>query len=284
MILTLLSIKVKAVRTLYRYARQRSTSLLFLVMIFVVPMFQAVSGYSAEVSVKKLRFVASRPREHTMTRGLILAYTEVFRRLGIEFEFVDVPAKRASNYSNEGKVDGEISRVYDYNDKYSNLVRVDESNHSIRYFAFAIDPNISLDGWDSLARTDYRVDCRSGVYICQDNVSRVVPSDRFTEVNTDHQAIKRLVARRADIFVENERTILNYFDSKEFHTLSQMGPVYRVGIMGETTAHMFLHTKYAEIAPRIAEVIREMKQEGLFQAYHKAAASSGKEVRQWPQN
>jgi hypothetical protein len=59
-------------------------------------------------------------------------------------------------------VDGELSRVHDYNTNYPNLIRVEEHDYFVRFSAFATDPTLRLDGWGSLKHTDYAVEYRLG--------------------------------------------------------------------------------------------------------------------------
>jgi hypothetical protein len=87
---------------------------------------------TGEGPLLRLTFTFNRPRDHRITQWLILIYTEALNRMSIEFVFKDLPSKRASAYSNEGKVDGELSRVYDYNTTYPNLIRVEEHNYFVR--------------------------------------------------------------------------------------------------------------------------------------------------------
>lgn len=241
----------------------------FLLLLFISPILAtgilSISAYAEDTSIEQLTFVAPRPQNEVGTQRLIRVYTEVFKRLGITFKFLDVPSKRASIYSDSGEVDGELSRVYDYNISHPNLVRVEEPNKITKFVAFATDSTISLNGWDSLKNTQYRVECQRGIMMCVENVSKMVPPGRFSEVQTIHQAIQKLLTGRTDIYIDDEVGMLLYLESKEYLSLNEKKTVFPVGIMAETSGHMWLHKKRAILAPKIAEVLREMKREGVFQ-------------------
>ena len=234
-----------------------------LLMFFWVT--RAYAEPSSDAPIKKLTFVSSRPINHKITRRLILVYTEALKRLNIEFKYLGVPAKRASLYSSQGVVDGELSRVYNYNTRYPNLIRVEEPNHPIKFIAYATDSTILLNGWESLNGTDYMVSCLRGIKLCIENVSRVVSKNRIIEVDKHYQSFMMLLKGRIDVFIDNEARVKEYMDSKEFHFMSQGKTVLRAGIIAETTGHAWLHSKHTTLAPKLAKVLRKMKQEGLYQ-------------------
>jgi hypothetical protein len=103
-----------------------------------------------------------------------LIYVEAFRRLGMSMEYVQYPAARASAEADIGKVDGELGRVQDYGETHPNLVRVNESPLFFTVAAFAIDPAIKVNGWESLREKPYRVDYRLGYKLFQDQLPKLV--------------------------------------------------------------------------------------------------------------
>jgi hypothetical protein len=53
--------------------------------------------------------------------------------MDIDLQYRILPPKRASLYTDNGVLDGELSRVYDYNTGHSNLIRVEEPQSLICY-------------------------------------------------------------------------------------------------------------------------------------------------------
>lgn len=76
--------------------------------------------------------------------------------------------------------------------------------------------------------------------------------------------MKRLIAGRTDIFIEQEYIVdetLGELDKDKFAPSS----VYQAGIMWMGSNYLFLHKKHASLLPKIAEVLKAMKQEALIE-------------------
>lgn len=95
------------------------------------------------------------PDREPLFQFAVLVYTEAFQRLGREFRYEVYPVKRCGVLANTGEVDGEPGRVRDYNQAFPNLIRVEEPIVDVKMTAFAVDPSINLNGWESLQGTDY---------------------------------------------------------------------------------------------------------------------------------
>ncbi len=98
-------------------------------------------------------------------------------------------------------------------------------------------------------------------------LSKVVPPERLSFVPTIEQALKKLRAGRTDIFVYVEPLVLSVLRSAEF----QDAGIQMVGMMEEFALYPFLHKKHADLAPKLAEALKQMKAEGLFEQYQKMA-------------
>lgn len=213
---------------------------------------------------KKMTFVFGRPKAHPITQELIRVYSEALNRLNIHFSYLDVPNKRACEYVNSGRVDGDLGRVYNFNDTYTNTVRVEESNNSVIFAAYSNQQGLSVDGWQSLGEERHKIECRRGEMICIENVSKFVPLDQLTQVDKLDQAVRKLFLGRTDIFIQSEPVMTSYLGSDEFLTISRGKKIYKIGIMGKITGHAFLHKKHADLAPKLSKILSEMKAEGLL--------------------
>jgi len=201
-------------------------------------------------------------------KWLTLIFTEVFRRLGYELQYDGYPAVRASAMSDAGEVDGEISRVFEYQMTHPNLIRVDEILYSTNFVAFAVKPGIVLHGWKSLKNTTYKVEYRRGVKLSESELPLVVTSEHLSVVTTAEQGLKKLITARTDLYVDVDFTTveaMKRLNPAEF----DVSAVYQAGIMHAVTAYAYLHKKHAALVPKVAEVLKAMKQEGLFESYRK---------------
>ncbi len=270
---------------IFRYLRRLSLADMLVTVILVCLLGIAVATSADTNAPSQLTFVYTRPKDHPVTQWLILIYTEALKRMNIEFVFIEVPPRRASAYSNAGRVDGELGRVYNYNTRFPNLIRVEEHNHFVTFLAFATDPAIALDRWESLKDTNYRVEYRRGLKKAAEQLPLVVPSNRLSSVDTLEQAIRKLLSGRTDVFIDVGDMVLNYLSSQAFQDVCQeMGQekgkrIHPVGLMEQTTGHAWLHERHRELAPRLAAVLREMKAEGLFAVYRDQVGLSFDDVK-----
>jgi polar amino acid transport system substrate-binding protein len=217
---------------------------------------------------KKLVFVSARPTDDIVLEQLSEVYTKILKLMGIEFEYKNLPARRASEASNSGEVDGELTRVYSYNDKYTNLIRVEEANHQAVFAAYAVKPEFSFKGWESLK--GYNIDCRRGIKVCVNNVSRVT---MMYEINTVEQIVMRLKNGYSDAFVTHAGHFDDYMKSDLFVQMDKEKEIRKAGVMQIITAHAFLHKKHKALVPQISELLKQMKQTGEYQR-----------IRGWPKD
>lgn len=237
---------------------------LFLLFFFSAFIPHGVMGQET----KKLVFVSPRFADDPLVGQLSAVYSKILDRMGIGFEYRDLPAKRASIAANSGEVDGELTRVHSYNDTFTNLVRVEEANHQIEFAAYTVNPKLLFNGWESLR--GYSVDCRRGVKMCVDNVSKVT---EMHETNTIVQLVWRLKNGYSDAIVQNAEYFDTYMKSDVFARIDKEKEIRKAGVMQRITAHAFLHKKHQGLAVRISELLKEMKQTGAYQ-----------QIRGWPKN
>ncbi len=238
------------------------------VKVLTVLLFSVNIGVCQENApvVKDNNFVMAfiRPETQYVGKWQKLVHTEVFKRLGIKAEFRNYPPKRASIEADAGNVDGEPARIYQYATEHPNLIRVEENLFSMNYSAFAVQDSIpQLKGWDSLKGTDYRVEYWRGIKITEDNLHRVVRNENLSAITEQVQGLKKLVSGRTDLFVDEESGILTLSQLPEFKD----SKIRSVGIMESAPLYPYLHKKHASLAPKMAEIIKAMKAEGLIEQY-----------------
>jgi hypothetical protein len=202
-------------------------------------------------------------------RWFLKLYTEALNRMGITLRYRIMPPKRASTYTDQGILDGELSRVYDYNTKHPNLIRVEEHHLLSVFSAFAIDPTITLKGWESLNDTNYKVEYRRGIKKSADNLKSRIPPERRSEISSISDGVGKLLIGRSDIFIDSEDGVFDYLKTAEFQRMSQDRGVMvgKVGVMETVTSHFWLHKKHRELAPQLSRILGDMKKEGLFDLY-----------------
>jgi hypothetical protein len=237
----------------------------YLLFLMLLPLFMDCSKVFA--ADNQITLVTLKSQENPEGIFLNLVYTEAFKRLGMTFNYEQYPSKRASMMSDLGKADGELSRIYSYNETHPNVIRVEEPHWQSGFLAVATDPFIKLDGWASLAKTAYKVTYKRGIKGCENNLPNVVRPENLERVETNAQGLKKLLSGWTDLFIASEIDIVSDLQSDEFrHSGLQI-----VGVMEKFTSHAFLHKKHKELAPKLAAVLKRMKQEGLVEGYWNAA-------------
>jgi ABC-type amino acid transport substrate-binding protein len=193
-----------------------------------------------------------------------LSYTEIFKRLGMKIEIRDYPKKRVSIEADAGNVDGECGRVLSYAAEHPNLIRVEESLLYSNFSAFTAQDSIpALKGWDSLKGTDYRVEYQRGTVTCEDKLPKVVKKENLSVITEQIHALKKLVSGRTDLFVDEESGVLTLLQTPEFKD----SKIRSVGVMESFPIYPYLNKKHALLAPKMAEIIKAVKAEGLIEQY-----------------
>ncbi|MCP4116694.1 MAG: hypothetical protein GY737_15040 [Desulfobacteraceae bacterium] len=186
---------------------------------------------------------------------------EAFRRLGYEFRLLTYPAKRGPVEVNAGRVDGEAHRIHGFNDdnRYPNLVRVDESIQAIDQSVFARSKNIRVNGWESLGA--YEIVYLAGIKVTEAGMDRAgIPANRRIPVYSIDRAFQLLVAGRGDITVVSASTGRATMEklgipSGAIHLLSP--PVVVIEL------YSYMHKRHRQLAGALGEILREMKRIGV---------------------
>lgn len=242
---------------------------MFIISLLIISIIVLASSIAP--SVDKLILVGSKDTKESMHgRWLTLIYTEVFKRIGIEWSYEAYSSARASALSDSGEADGEINRVSGYNSTHPNLLRVEESHFPTRIVAYVVQPDITLKSWSSLQDTSYNVEYRRGTKIVRDGLTPVVPPEHLSSVNSTEQGLKKLLSNRTDVYIDVEdivTEVLVSLDEKEFDT----SRISQAGLLAEDSLHMFLHKNNAFLLPAVSQTLKELKDEGLVEQYRKKA-------------
>lgn len=199
------------------------------------------------------------------SRWVSLIYNEAFKRLGIPFHLEHFTLARRAALVEEGRIDGETSRVYSYGNNHPNLVRVEESLIDLGFSLYTANPAVRLARIEDLGSTKYIVEYRRGILICQNALTGVVAPERISDVLTQQQGLKKLIAGRTDLYCDIDVYVLQELQSPEFKDAPKVRKVVSVGKAVPT--YPFINKQHAELAPRLAAVLKQMKAEGLIEAY-----------------
>lgn len=208
-------------------------------------------------------------------RWLEAIYTEAFRRLGMDFQVIGYPSQRAINMADNGAVDGQLERGHDFDLEHPNLVRVEEATNTEAYTAYATKPGLSLNGWADLRKHSYTIVLRRGVGKSAESLADYAEKSRLVFVDRPEQGLMMLMLGRTDLYIDYTPLVNETLKAlRQSEERERMRNVYVAGIMARTTHHAFLHKRHAQLAPSLAQTLRDMKREGLFEKYRAQLNSS----------
>ncbi len=192
--------------------------------------------------------------------------------MNIKFIFQDIPAKRASWLSNSGKIDGELNRVAYYNKSYPNMIRVPEPNQQIKVTAFTASKVISKLSLTRLKNAPLRIGYIRGLVHLEKELPQKFPNAKFAPVRDTEHGIHMLAKERIDVFIANQEVTLNLLtQDKTKLFLSQWGEDFKIfeniNFNYTQSYYAWLYKSHRELAKPLAQVLRKMKSEGLFDLY-----------------
>lgn len=194
-----------------------------------------------------------------------LVYAEAFRRMNIPLEMADYTLARRSVLIEEGAIDGEGSRILAYADAHPELVRVDEVLIDFTFSVYAANPKLSARRLEDLP-ADAIVEYRRGVLMCENTLKKAIPAERLSNITSTEQGVKKLLAGRTDAYCD-----IDLYVSEALHLeeLKEAGTVRKLFDIAAVPTYPYLAKKHAALAPRLAAALKQMKAEGLLDAYHK---------------
>lgn len=191
-------------------------------------------------------------------------YREAFRRLNLPLTFSVMPLQRLSAEADQGQVDGEVARVPGYGADHPELIRVEEPVYDITWALFTTNPTLRLPQLGALTKTSWRATYLRGVAICANALKPLLPPDRLIDVSSDAQGFSMLRMGRSEVHCTADLSALTLQHSPEFKGVNILR---RVADIGTFPLHPYLHRRHAELAPRLATTLKQMKAEGLIESY-----------------
>jgi len=179
---------------------------------------------------------------------------EAINRIGYQLVITSLPAERALRSSDEGLIDGEMSRVEGMEKLYPNLVRVPEKIMDWEFSVFSKKP-INLDnGWSSLSNKN--IAFIRGWKILEKNAPKAAV---ITKTRNAEQLFTLLKINRTD-FILYERWGGNY----ALKALQLDGAKLRRPFLATREMFIYLHKKNLALVPRLAQALVNMKEDGSY--------------------
>lgn len=204
---------------------------------------------------------------------LELIYREAFRRLGIQISVIALPTKRASVMADTGQIDGDLHRAHSYGDSHPNMVRVEFSHFPVTFYAYSKRKDIVLaDGWDSFNHTSLRVQYILGSAIAGRELGRRVAPNQLSTVTDVELGLRKLELDRADVLIALDLNVEPLLPLPAFRRAG----IHQVAQLDQVPCYLYLEKRHAALAPRLAQVLAQIKREGLIEQYGKQARQQWK--------
>ena len=184
---------------------------------------------------------------------------EAYAKLGIEFEFRELPNVRALVTANSGGTDGDFLRFAGVEQTYPNLVMISVPIGYVDIVVYTKETDFTVEGWQSLA--PYSIGIVRGFKLAEANTEGM----NVEAVNTVEQAFLKLNAGRTDIVVESisGQCWLKDLDVSGIRILEP--PV------DQLVLYHYLHKRHAALAEKLEAILTRMEQEGELKTIQEQA-------------
>jgi polar amino acid transport system substrate-binding protein len=193
-------------------------------------------------------------------------YQEAFSRLGYEFIYRGVPGGRAPFMAEQGEVDGEIHRPYEYQQQTKNLIRVEQSPFDVTIEAYVVQANLQFHNWSELGNTGLKVEYRRGSKRAELELKQAIDPSLLSDVTSTEQGLKKLLRGRTDVFIEQSIVYQDVMASL-IPTSEAYKHIYSAGIIDELPSHAYLNRRHIDLVTDLAYIIKQIKDDGLIEAY-----------------
>ena len=185
---------------------------------------------------------------------------ELFRRQSVEVDFHEVSAERSLMLVDGGVDDAECCRIPPVVLKqYHNLLAVPESVFVVRFSAFTTKRDVRIEDWEDLQ--SHSVGTVTGWKILVNNIQRIQPREYY-ELNNPAAMFRMLDKGRLEV------ATLGF--------LSGMQVIRELGLqdvvvpqeppLATRELYLMLNRRHADLVPRLAATIRDMKADGTIDA------------------
>lgn len=221
-------------------------------VLFFVLLAGSMSSYAVDIVMNSAHHPPLANDEGNGFHDLVAH--EAYRRLELSIEIHRLPSARSGINVDRGVDDGNGPRIDGYRKFFPNLVMVPEKVIDFDFVGFTRDPNINPKSWSDLANLN--VGLVTGWKILEKNITA---SQSMTKVRDTEQLFKLLKRDRIDIAIIERWTGLYAAKQAGIADLHVVEPPF-----ANKPMYFHLHKKHADLAVKLAEAIREMKQDGTY--------------------
>lgn len=202
-------------------------------------------------------------------------YKDLFQRINVPLEIVHFPGQRANVAAEAGEIDGQFTRIYDYQRLYKNQLRINVPLVKLSTVAYtrASDELYLTNGWSSFDNLELRVDYVRGIVLSELNLKQWVLPQYLSNSTDLREGMLKLKYNRTDIFVHGNIAVEGALLEDDYK-----GFIVPAGLLDVALLYPYIHTSHFELAPKMEAALSAMKAEGLLLQYCIDAFGVGFEV------
>ncbi len=179
----------------------------------------------------------------------------MFENIGIKIKINHLLSARSLENVDVGLDDAEYARIKGLTDRYKNLQIIDEKLIDFAFTAFAKDPSITIDGWNSLSK--YNVAFMRGWKIYEKNVTKTKST---LIVSSEEELFSLLENGRVDIVLYE---LLRGGEFMKKRNIKGIVPLKKpLSVRG---MYLYVNKKHEELIPDIENSLMSIKKSGEYQ-------------------
>ncbi|WP_419799104.1 MAG: substrate-binding periplasmic protein [Terasakiella sp.] len=214
------------------------------IFILLLLNFVSATGYASP-------FTISVEQNNVFLEALL---PELLSEAKLEAKIVTIPSRRALVELNEGRIDANGLRLRILEERYPNIIKMDEPVLHIDFIAITKRDNIIVKSWADLA--PYKVAYPAGWKIFDVNVPT---NTNVTKVNDHMQLFNLLEIDRVDVVLLSKTIANTLLKNRKDHSFLLLNPP-----LHSTPSYLFFHKSRQEEAHKMAVALRRLKANGLY--------------------
>ena len=229
----------------------RSILVLFMLVLSMLVLFMLVSPAFGQQDSRRSLVISAIANEqtHELSKEVVRV---AYEKMGMDVQFLDLPARRGLEWANSGKTDGDLARIDGTDKKFTNLIKILTPVILFQGVVFTKKIERNIRSWEDLKGLS--VGIIGGIRysdIGTKGLDRVIAKDMV-------QLFMLLAKERIDVAVAvldaGKIEINRHHREAKLHVIGQ--PLFVASLFH------FVHKKNIDLVPQLESVLQEMMESG----------------------